>query len=293
MLMFRTANFDYLCAQLAGVIANGDSHPVGEWHAQKLPVTFLEAYNVIFEIEMPEVDGDLADVIKPNLPWAEDHFQERVSGSPLNPPPSASWWPFAQNGHEAHTEGGLFSHTYPERYWPKCAGDIDLLDIDQNRGIRYTYGDLRDVVNLLIRSPMTRQAYLPVWFPEDTGAIDNQRVPCSMGYHFWIRNGLLHCTYTLRSCDFYRHFRDDIYMTGRLLQWVCEEINYARSHDPDVTCWPPRERPEQQGSHPYIDTGFLNVHIFNLHALREEMPRLVQDATKTVYAEDGHVETDA
>lgn len=279
MITFRTANFNYLYAQLAGALMNGDTHEVGEWHAQKMPVQFLETYNVMFELNVPVKSLPWAIQVQPNLPWAEDHFQERVSGTPLNPPPSSEYWPFAQNGHSSHVdEEGKFSHTYPERYWPKWVGQhscgddsCSLQEHGPNVGTRYGLGDLYDVVQLLIKSPMTRQAYLPVWFPEDTGALCDQRVPCSLGYHFMIRNGYMHCSYTIRSCDFYRHFRDDVYMTGRLLQWMCEQVDSS------------------------IKPGSLNVHIHNLHTLRNELSRLVMDATEMDYngAEDGHVETDA
>jgi len=173
-----------------------------------------------------------------NMPWAEDHFQERVSGKPLNPPPSEAWWPYARQGNAEHKADEKFSHTYPERFWPVHAGDVCFRcefrlkeELEEeghihiaHRGIRYRYGDLADVVNLLINDPSTRQAYLPVWFPEDTGAIEGQRVPCTLGYHFLQRNGVMDIEYHIRSCDFMRHWRDDVYMAIRLLQWVCREV---------------------------------------------------------------------
>jgi hypothetical protein len=71
-----------------------------------------------------------------------------------------------------------------ERYWPKYINWAqDEEPQDAMFGIRYNYGDLNDVVDLLARSPATRQAVLPVWFPEDTGAVHGERVPCS---HFSI-----------------------------------------------------------------------------------------------------------
>lgn len=161
-----------------------------------------------------------------NLPWAEDHFLERISGWPLNPPPSSEWWPYKVAGHEGHVDASAkFSHTYPERFWPKFAEKKMGNGPVYNRGIRYPYGDLNDVVKLLEREPDTRQAYLPVWFPEDTGAIQGQRVPCTLGYHFLSTpDGKLDITYHIRSCDLLRHFQDDVYMAGRLLQWVCERF---------------------------------------------------------------------
>lgn len=178
--------------------------------------------------------GVLQNDIKPNLPWADDHFEERVSGAPMNP--GAEWlnWPYGASAAR-FLEDGKFNHNYMERYWPKLAGVIDPPTADYNEwqaefsslpqgisphhGIKYEYGDLGDVCALLASDPLTRQAYLPVWFPEDTGG-GSKRAPCTLGYHFLCRDGRLDVSYTIRSCDFVRHFRDDIYLTARLVEWV-------------------------------------------------------------------------
>jgi thymidylate synthase len=187
-----------------------------------------ELLNTLVEYTMPRTLLDLQHEVKPNLPWAEDHFQERVSGAPWNPPPSNSWWPFKQQGHAEHVDAdGKFSHTYPERFWPKHAGYPypDRHRTATNWGVRFKYGDLEDVVQQLKKDPSTRQAYLPVWFPEDTGAVSGQRVPCTLGYHFLIRNGQLQIAYFIRSCDYMRHFRDDVYMAVRLAAWMMDRYN--------------------------------------------------------------------
>ena len=54
----------------------------------------IEILNHSFTCTMVEDLPTLVDQIKPNLPWANDHFEERVGGLPLNPPPSNEWWPF-------------------------------------------------------------------------------------------------------------------------------------------------------------------------------------------------------
>lgn len=197
---------------------------VGEWHSQPVDHPLLvtrEVQDVALEFKVPWNVNDLIRLMDPNLPWAEEHFMERVSGQPLNPPPSHKLWPWAHQQHQT-IEGEKFSHTYPERYWPKEAGEPHYQQSQHKShwGIRFEYGDLEDVVKLLRKNGNTRQAYLPVWFPEDTGAVHGERVPCSLGYHFLIREGKLSLRYYLRSCDFVRHFNDDMYMTARLLQWV-------------------------------------------------------------------------
>lgn len=178
----------------------------------------LEQLFVSFSVPLPSqltVERLRLDV-HPDLPWADDHFYERVSGVPYNPPPSEAWWPHAASNHPFKDASGKFSHTYPERMWPK----------DLAHGVRFRYGDLNDLVELLRTQPLTRQAYLPIFFPEDTGAHHGQRIPCTLGYHFIQRNNKLNVVYYIRSCDFHRHFRNDIYFTCRLLLWVLEKTKW-------------------------------------------------------------------
>ena len=175
-----------------------------------------------------------------NMPWAENHFQERVSGQPMNPGTQWKHWPYAHKAAESLNKLGKFNHSYTERYWPKRAGTINdgtYSAEDHARqmylrespsgviaGIYHDYGDLSDVVNLIGRDPLTRQAFLPVFFPEDTGAVHGDRVPCTLGYHFIVRNEELHMVYYLRSCDLVRHFRDDIYLSVRLQMWMLKQL---------------------------------------------------------------------
>jgi hypothetical protein len=231
---------------------------VGQWQGLDIKgdankVTW-EIREAVLELGMPDSMSEAQQLISPNLPWAEDHFLERVGGRPLNPPPSAKTWPFAQTGHVDHVDGeGKFSHTYPERFWPKWAGDDPDLYDAVRRGIRFAYGDLDDVVRRLVSSPLTRQAYLPVWFPEDTGAPEGERVPCTIGYHFMIREGRLHVSYTIRACDFMRHFKDDVYMAIRLAQWV-------------------RDRVESELSEGMMSMGDLTMHIGSFHIFNGDRP---------------------
>jgi hypothetical protein len=216
---------------------------VGEWQSQAIQTPMRELLHVTFEWEMPDFAEEVALVTGARLPWAEDHFLERVGGEPLNPSPSEAWWPFAQKksgdtNHDHKSEGEAFSHTYPERMWPKFANEGQeapmgsRFDYIPHQGIRFEYGDLNDVVNQLSKSPNTRQAYLPIWFPEDTGAVHGKRVPCTLGYHFIIRDGVLDISYFMRSTDLLRHFQDDVYLAVRLAQWVVSQLRGDNPHRP-------------------------------------------------------------
>lgn len=238
---------------------------VGEWQSirreeRDLPQQrTIELQNVIISYPIPLSVEALQEDVQPNLPFAEAQFQDRVEGIPLNPPPSDKLWPWAAHLDESKPQG-QYSHTYPERFWPKYAksgkgpwGTDGLME-----GIRYNYGDLQDVVSQLAKAPYTRQAFLPVWFPEDTGAVHGERVPCTLGYHFLCRNSRLHITYFIRSVDFFRHFPDDVYMACRLCQWVLDRINSMG----DFFDWP------------FTKCDTLTMHMCSLHVFEAERKRL-------------------
>lgn len=257
---------DYIAQLLTtfGRRVEGSTRWQGQQITGKPEMVPIELENVIFEIPMANTVPGAQQQIGPNLPWAEKHFNERVCGLPLNPPPSAAEWPFAQAGHKQHTDHwGQFSHTYPERFWPKHAGhpvsghcDGRGCETGSQAGIRFQYGDLEDVVSMLHTEPDTRQAFLPIWFPEDTGAVDGQRVPCTLGYHFMIREKRLNVTYLIRAVDFVRHFRDDVYMATRLAQWVRSKL------------W---ER-QMLG----LEMGTLTMHTISMHCFAGDMHALEQ-----------------
>lgn len=246
-----------------------------------------EIEDVIFTTTIPDSMFVLQrDMEAVNLPWAEKHFEERVGGEPVNPPPSHVDWPWARhNKRFQNGDQGPFSHSYPERMWARYTGGRDISGLEgdfetssgdeglyrvidghrvggpidlsrypktERKGVRYRYGDLNDLVDLIMREPLTRQAYLPIWFPEDTGTHHGERVPCTLGYHFMVRDRKLSCRYYMRSCDLIRHFADDVYMAARLTQWICDEVNDR---------W---ETLDEEAE--YIHPGRLIMYISSLHA---------------------------
>lgn len=230
----------------------------------------METYEILNHSSTVPLNYELLsayrDQIKPDLPWADDHFEERVCGYPLNPGTQWAKWRLAV-GADAFRSQGQFNHNYMERLWPRYArkvkasteppGDTSFLDqLEPHRGILYEYGDLRSLVELIAGEPDTRQAYLPIWFPEDTGVVHGDRAPCTLGWHFIIRNNQIHCTYYLRSCDITNHWRNDLYMAVRLLLWVLDE---ARDINPSLL---------------EVSPGTLTTHITSLHCFRGEFHKL-------------------
>lgn len=217
-------------------------------------------------------NGDLQhwrDDVQPNLPWADDHFDERVCGQPINPGVEWANWPWGDNAARFLDADGKFNHNYMERYWPKYAGNTpdeegryDRLGAMPHHGIRNEYGDLNDLVQSLAKNPLSRQEWFPIFHPEDVGEVVGGRKPCSLGYQLWVRGGRLHIYYPLRSCDFFRHMQDDIYLTIRLLIWV---LNRCREIDPtwfDV--------------HP----GTFTMHCTSLHVFANDMVTMRKEGPK-------------
>lgn len=223
---------------------NAETFRPTRWQGQDVtrhPAALMkEELHVSMQFDMAgECLSFYASAIAPNLPWADNHFLERVCGYPINPGIEWANWSHGVNAEKSLNENGQFNHNYMERYWPRFADEIEWptktpqewidegFDAPQcvypHRGVRHAYGDLAGLVRDLAGEPDTRQAYLPVWFPEDTGDAHKGRKPCTLGYHFIRRNGKLDVTYYMRSCDLANHFRDDVYLTVRLLLWVLDE----------------------------------------------------------------------
>ncbi len=211
------------------------------------------------------------DDIQPNLPWADDHFLERVCGFPVNPGVQWENWPWGVSADKFRDDTGKFGHNYMERYWPKEAGKVNDPTLtpsdhvcgtfDQGgmyplRGIRNQYGDLADLVKSLAAKPLSRQEWFPIFYPEDVGDVIDGRKPCSLGYQFWVREGQLHVYYPMRSCDFMRHMQDDIYLTTRLLLWV---LGMCRDIDP---AWDK------------VTPGTFTMHCTSLHIFANDMAEL-------------------
>lgn len=222
------------------------------WQSVESPDDTWELLNHHVGFRIPGGLGQLISEIRPNLPWAEDHFKERVCGIPLNPGEQYKNWPFFKHVGEKFKENGTFSHSYMERFWPKFANVDNNNPRPINQGVRFRLGDYEDVIQLIAGDFTTRQAFIPIWFPEDTGVKHGERVPCTLGYHLIVRNGYLHINYYMRSCDIIRHFRDDIYMASRL---VFDMISKFKRYNIDF---------------PDLKPGQFNMYITSLHCFYNE-----------------------
>lgn len=256
MLSIQVSNFTDVRRILTDRILAAPQVKTERWQGKDVrndpAATTYELRNVTFEVPLhgcKDLAHWRADT-GANVPWADDHFLERVGGEPLNPGVQWANWPWGKSAARFRNAGEQFNHTYMERFWPKFArrtpdgslhphaDHLRMYPATDNRpkfGIAHHYGDLQDLVELLVAEPYTRQAYIPLFFPEDTGRGDGGRKPCTLGYQFLVRladGGYpeLHIWYPLRSCDLVRHFPDDCYLAVRLLLWVLER---CQERDPE------------------------------------------------------------
>lgn len=280
MIVVQKPSFLEALAQLNREMKHAPAVRTERWQGKDVSkdpsATSYELQNV--EIEIPlngieDADYWAADT-GANMPWADDHFLERVGGEPLNPGVEWANWPWASSAERFRDKSTRFNHTYMERLWPRFArmtvdGKLPRPMIGQERrypdtevggrvGIGWRYGDLQSLVDLLSTEPHTRQAWIPLFFPEDTGLGDGGRKPCTLGYHFLVRNNQLNIWYPLRSCDLIRHFRDDCYLAVRLLLWV---LNRCRQRAPEF--W--------KG----VSPGIYSMHCTSLHIFENDRRTLL------------------
>lgn len=137
--------------------------------------------------------------LNPSQPWADAEFLERI---------------------EFVVEGRAEAWKLRPEVWQEFA----------DRGFSYTYGErylsgLQQIIGELSTHPESRQLFLSVWDPVvDADKLGQERVPCSLGYWFFKRNGHLHMTYMQRSADFATHFENDQYLSRKLQEYVADQV---------------------------------------------------------------------
>lgn len=145
---------------------------------------------------------DIFEVVKDGN-WATKEFDERVNMfEPWINPGKA--WELRKEYWQDYIHNGKLCYSYNERMGP------------------YLY----DLINLLKDDPDTRQAIL-VLFRQDIDTdhtLGMGRIPCSISYHFMIREGKLDIIYYMRSCDFMEHFRNDYALACMFKDWMAVQV---------------------------------------------------------------------
>lgn len=161
---------------------------------------------------------DIPDV---SQPWADAEFAERVTDPwdrddrgvriyPLAPRfinPGKAWTLRAKVWKDYIHEGKM-AYTYNELLWNN----------DQ----------VTKVLSRLVEDSDSRQLWISLWDPtRDPDLLGGiSRVPCSLGYGLQVRDGKLNLHYVMRSCDFATHFRNDVYLAIKFLEWAAEKTGY-------------------------------------------------------------------
>lgn len=113
---------------------------------------------------------------------------------------------------------GLLSYTYSER-------------------MSYQYGR---IITILQDKPYTRQAFISVWDAyDDINKLETERVPCSIGYQFILRDSKLNMIYTMRSLEVSICLGNDMYTASKLLEYIASKVG--------------------------VDTGFIQFNIGSMH----------------------------
>lgn len=164
------------------------------------------------------LDAKSQDIPGVTQPWADAEFLERVTDPFLRSPEGELSEPHFLNPGKAwelrkevwteYLHEGKMAYTYNELIWNN----------DQ----------VTKIINRLKEDPDSRQLWISLWNPDKDpdflGGIS--RVPCSLGYGLQVRDGKLNLHYVMRSCDFATHFRNDVYLAIRFLEWVAEKTGY-------------------------------------------------------------------
>ena len=141
-----------------------------------------------------------------HLPWCHTEFNERISRIENNP--GQAWMMRKSTWEQFLNKEGKMDYTYSER----MKDQIDL------------------IIKELKNNQDSRQCVIDIHSSEDIKYMGGvRRIPCSLCYIFQIRkdgNGTptLNITYNMRSCDFYTHFKNDIWLAAELKDYIAKEV---------------------------------------------------------------------
>ena len=143
-------------------------------------------------------------ITEDELSWILSETQDRFSNFPLNP---GNAWVHRRKIWEPFLVNGKFEYTYSERL---C---------DQ---IPY-------IVNELQNKPGTRQAVLTMFRSDDQRYMGGtRRIPCSLTYQFLLRDDKLHTIYSMRSCDYFTHFKFDVILTWLMAGRIADKVGVGQ-----------------------------------------------------------------
>lgn len=147
-------------------------------------------------------------------------------------------WMEAQRRERLHPFG------WGERDLSTSSADLlhpELVKMREGSHYAYTYeerllGMWESMAQALRQNPDTRRAYWPIYQPLDAlRAAEMTRIPCSLGYHFLIREQplmghRLHVVYLQRSANFQIFWLSDLWFASQILHSMVRRLR--QSGDP-------------------------------------------------------------
>ena len=152
---------------------------------------------------------DKDQIVGTCLDWCKAEFEERISEVPKNP--GQAYKKRAMVWLQFLNKEGKFCYTYSERI----------------------HKQLNKVIEELKVNPDSRQAVIDLHRPSDVERLGGkQRIPCSLEYVIQIRkstnkdpHGRVNLIYNMRSCDFYTHFKNDIWLACEMKDYVAKKLD--------------------------------------------------------------------
>lgn len=122
-------------------------------------------------------------------------------------------WAIRRGEWEKYLHDGKFAYTYPERIWDPTN----------------QFGHAK---HILLNDPNSRQAIIQIYdkHKDSFRSGGKARIPCSLNYQYLSRTSdterSLHCIYTMRSCDFYKHWAYDMVIACLLNCYLANALGW-------------------------------------------------------------------
>lgn len=196
-------NTRMIISSLTTLLENkGETYEGSAGNSTKEKKKFRELRGISFDITGWDDRSQMMSDNGLSVAFAETDFSDRLSVNPVNP----------GRAIELDTVGVLSKYR-------RSNGKLD-----------YTYSErmcyqIEPIVKLLLEHPDTRQAFMSIWNPElDLPNVEILRVPCSIGFHFMIRDNKLYLVYYMRSLEVTKCLGNDIYTSTRLLETIASRL---------------------------------------------------------------------
>ena len=92
-------------------------------------------------------------------------------------------------------------------------------------GFNTSVDQLSEVIKQLKQHKDTRQAVITLWRPDDIlGVHQYKDIPCTLTWHFLVRNGMLHMHCNMRSNDAWLGYPNDVFANTMVMRYVATAL---------------------------------------------------------------------